>query len=178
MKVSTNSAGGDEIFQLVDQNGKEKGTAARSICHGNPKLIHAVVHLHLFDSSGRLFLQKRSKNKERYPGYWDTSVGGHVRGGEAIPSALVREVEEEIGIKSTGARLLYNYLYSDNFESEYVNTFVLVYSESLGKIKIDPVELDEGVFYNVREIENLLRKGQVTPTFKMEFNRLIEANLL
>ena len=41
-------------------------------------LLHPVVHLHLFNSRGELYLQKRPEWKDIQPGRWDTAVGGHV----------------------------------------------------------------------------------------------------
>ena len=78
-----------EMFQLVDRNGRPTGQASRQECHGNPRLIHLVVHLHVFDPAGRLYLQKRSMRKDTNPGLWDTSVGGHVSAGEMVEDALV-----------------------------------------------------------------------------------------
>ncbi|GEM_PF-175689 len=162
----------DEVFQLYTADGKETGTARRAECHGNPRLLHGVVHLHLFDEKGRLFLQKRALKKERYPGYWDTSVGGHIRGGEAVEDALEREVEEELGIDSASAEFLYTYIYRDKVESEFVFTYRLVFSGSPEAIQPDLIEIEEGAFFSKGEIEKMVSEGIVTPTFKMEYEKL------
>jgi 8-oxo-dGTP diphosphatase len=46
----------------------------------------------------KVLLAKRSSERSFYPGVWDV-VGGHCEGGEAPGDALVREVQEEIGVK-------------------------------------------------------------------------------
>jgi len=52
-----------EIFPVVDEDGNEISTAPRTVCHdGKSMLLHPVVHLHLFNEKGELFLQKRSMN--------------------------------------------------------------------------------------------------------------------
>ena len=88
----------NEIFPIVDENGKTIGSATRGECHNGSKLLHPVVHLHLLDSEGRLYLQQRPLWKEIQPGKWDTAVGGHVDYGEEIEVSLQREAREEIDI--------------------------------------------------------------------------------
>ena len=44
-----------EIFPVVDECGNVVGKATRGECHGGGKLLHPVVHLHVFDEEGRLF---------------------------------------------------------------------------------------------------------------------------
>ena len=171
----------DELLQLVDLHGDPAGTAPRSACHGNPDLIQAVVHLHLFDRSGRLYLQKRAADKDRYPGRWDTSVGGHVAPGESPEQAIRREAREELAIDLDGPaeadglpRLerLEPYIYRDEIETEYVVPFRLVYS---GSPRPNPEEVEEGAFFEVDEIRRRLKQQpeRFTPHFRLAFGRLM-----
>ena len=81
-----------EYFPLVTDDGQVVGKASRTECHSGSFFLHPVVHLHVFNSNGELYLQKRAMDKDIQPGKWDTSVGGHVDFGEEITHALRREV--------------------------------------------------------------------------------------
>ena len=87
-----------EMVPVIDPSGQVIGQAARQYVHGGSKLLHPVVHLHILNRFGELYLQKRSMSKDLLPGYWDTAVGGHVDYGESIGEALFREVSEELRI--------------------------------------------------------------------------------
>ena len=167
----------DEILQIVDRDGKPVGTAPRRECHGNPDLIQAVVHLYLFDPAGRLYLQKRSATKDRYPGRWDSSVGGHVAPGENPDEAIRREIREELGIDLSdhaGSEVLHRlvpYIYSDEVETEYVVPYRLVYS---GPLYPNPKEVETGAFFEVEDVRRRLQEQpeQFTPHFRLAFDRL------
>jgi isopentenyl-diphosphate delta-isomerase type 1 len=162
-----------EMFQLCDERGSPLGSASRAECHGNPGLIHMVVHLHVFDRDGRLFLQKRANTKDTNPGLWDTSVGGHVMAGESPRSALLREAREELGIDASGARSLYGFLYrSGSFETEYAFCFSVVQEAG---IRPDPGEIAEGRFFSMEEIAKRLGTGFLTPMFEDELPLLRRA---
>lgn len=161
-----------EMFQLVDRNGRPIGEASRQECHGNPRLIHLVVHLHLFDPGGRLFLQKRSMSKDTNPGRWDTSVGGHVGAGEKVADALLREAREELGIDASGASFLYSYLSEGTFESEFAECFML---ESSQLIHADPGEIAEGRHFTLDEVRAMIGTGALTPMFEREWPMLLDA---
>jgi isopentenyldiphosphate isomerase len=67
-----------EIFPIVDEAGRVVGKATRGGCHSGSKLLHPVVHLHVFNAQGDVYLQKRPEWKDIQPGKWDTAVGGHM----------------------------------------------------------------------------------------------------
>ena len=89
---------GSELFPVVDPSGVVVGSATRGECHGGSMLLHPVVHLHLFNSRGELYLQKRPEWKDIQPGRWDTAVGGHVDYGETVDEAMRRGVREALGV--------------------------------------------------------------------------------
>ena len=159
----------EEWFPLVNEAGETVGKATRKECHSGSKLLHPVVHLHIFDAGGRLYLQKRSMRKDIQPGKWDTAVGGHVDFGETIEEALRREVREELGIKEFVPEFVMRYVFESAIEKELVNTFRTIYE---GPFLPDEEEIDEGRFWSREEIEAALGKGLFTPNFEGEYNKL------
>jgi isopentenyldiphosphate isomerase len=159
----------EEIFPIVDEAGNTIGEAPRSVCHdGKSKLLHPVVHLHLFSSDGRLYLQKRGAMKDILPGRWDTSVGGHVSPGESVDTALRREAFEELGLNSFAPLLLGKYIWESPRERELVNSFSAI-SDELPVINKD--EIEEGRFWTLAEIAESLGREIFTPNFEHEFRK-------
>lgn len=160
-----------ELFPIVNEQGEVTGSATRAECHSGSMLLHPVVHLHIFDTQGRLYLQRRSLNKDIQPGKWDTAVGGHIDYGESVKEALRREVREELGITQFNPIHNFTYLFQSRIERELVYSYRTIYE---GDIKIDPVEIDEGRYWSFDDIVEHLGKGIFTPNFEDEFQKLIK----
>lgn len=160
----------EEMFPIVTELGEIVGAATRAECHSGSKLLHPVVHLHVYNSKGELYLQKRPDWKDIQPGRWDTAVGGHIDLGECVEEALHREVKEELGITFEKAEALTPYVFASECERELVNPFRLVYDEPI----IPSVETDGGRFWTEEEIRDALGKGILTPNFEQEYERLLK----
>lgn len=158
----------EEWFPLVTPEGEVIGKATRRECHNGSKLLHPVVHLHVFNAKGELYLQKRPMHKDIQPGKWDTAVGGHIDYGETVEEALRREVREELGIIDFTPEKLGSYVFESEVEKELVNSYRTVYT---GTITPDSYELDGGRFWSVEEIKDALGKEVFTPNFEKEFSR-------
>jgi isopentenyl-diphosphate delta-isomerase type 1 len=156
MTNTDNVTAGDEILEVVDKDGKVLGLAKRSEIHGNPSLLHRVVHILVFDGKGRLLLQRRSMSKDVAPGKWDTSVGGHVDPGENILDAARREMKEELGVEECRLDYLYAYLFSNRIESELVSTFFCEYN---GGFAFNKDEIEEIAFWDMKKIKEQIGKN-------------------
>lgn len=158
-----------ELLPVVTPDGKVVGTATRGECHsGVERPLHPVVHLHLFDSEGRLFLQRRPEWKDIQPGKWDTAVGGHVDPGESIEEALRREAREELGIEGFVPEPLERYVFESSRERELVHSFRTVWSGPV----VPSEETAGGRFWTRAEILEALGNGVFTPNFEQEYSRL------
>jgi len=155
-----------EIFPLVDEEGRVIGSATRGECHSGSRLLHPVVHLHVFNSRGEVYLQKRPEWKDIQPGKWDTSVGGHIDYGETPETALVREVREELGITDFVPEWVGQYVFEGLREREYVYIYKTVYD---GPVSPSASELDGGRFWRFEDIRAAMGQGILTPNFESEF---------
>ena len=145
--------------------------ATRGECHGGSRLLHPVVHLHVFNNTGEIFLQKRPEWKDIQPGKWDTAVGGHIDYGETPEDALLREVREELGITTFTPQWLGMYVFESQRERELVYVYQTVYD---GEIRPSEAELDGGRFWTIDEIRSAIGQGVLTPNFESEFLRFNE----
>jgi len=162
----------DELFPVVDEEGNEISVAPRSICHdGKSMLLHPVVHLHLVNSNGDLYLQKRVLTKDLLPGKWDTSIGGHLKPGESAEAALLREASEELGLKNLKQRFVRKYIWESPRERELVYSFT---GSSEDPPVINKDEIEEGRFWTIPEIRNTLGRNIFTPNFEHEFGLLFK----
>ena len=164
----------NEIFPVVDEEGRVMGSATRGECHGGAKLLHPVVHLHVFNAAGDVYLQKRPAWKDIQPGKWDTAVGGHIDYGEMPEDALRREVREELGITDFRPEFVAKYVFESSRERELVYVHRCVYD---GPIQPSSSELDGGRFWTMKDVREAMGKGVLTPNFESEFEKFfVKAN--
>ena len=166
---SVSSFENEEWLPVVEEDGKIIGKAPRSLCHRGDKILHPVVHLHVLNPHGHIYLQKRPMQKLVQPGKWDTAVGGHISYGEDLETALRREAYEEIGLKNFSTKPLGIYRWDTDMESELVYYFI---SYDFQKIRLHSEEVVEGKFWSPSQIEKQLGQGVFTPNFEFEYRLL------
>ena len=157
-----------ELFPVVTEQGEVIGSATRGECHSGSRLLHPVVHLHVFNSRGEIYLQKRPEWKDIQPGKWDTAVGGHVDYGETPAEALQREVREELGITEFMPQFVDMYVFDSRRERELVYVHRTTYD---GPVRPSQNELDGGRFWSTAEIRAAIGQGILTPNFESEYQR-------
>ena len=158
----------DELLPLVDENGNITGAATRGECHNGSMMMHPVVHLHVFNSKGELYLQKRPEWKDIQPGKWDTAVGGHIDLGEHVEQALFREAGEELGIEGFTPEALPQYVFRSERECEMVYPYKTIYDKDIRPSE----ETSGGRFWSMDEIRESIGKDILTPNFEQEFKKL------
>ncbi len=158
----------EEWLPVVDENGGVKGKIPRSVCHGDQRIMHPVVHMHVLKNNS-IFLQKRPEDKLIEPGKWDTAVGGHLSFGEDLENGLKRETLEEIGLTEFKHQFIVKYIWETDVETELVYCFI---TRDWKNIRINKKELDDGKFWPIHQIKENLGKGVFTPNFEKEFELL------
>lgn len=135
----------DEVFDLVDLSDQVIGQVRRGAAHRDPGLVHRSVQVLVFDDANRLLLQRRSRTKDLFPGYFCASASGHVLSGESYPSTAAREVEEELGVL-----LPVTYLGKAIVRSKYETEVTALFAaRSNGPFNFNPRETDGGDFVSL-----------------------------
>lgn len=98
-----------EIVDIVDVNGVPTGeTVERQRAH-REGIRHRTSHVWLVRTRGdklQLLLQKRSADKDSFPGCYDISSAGHIPAGHGFTESALRELREELGIEADAGELI------------------------------------------------------------------------
>jgi geranylgeranyl diphosphate synthase type I len=94
-----------EMCLVVDIEDNVTGAESKLICHNNDGIRHRAFSVLIFDSKGRLLVQKRSVDKITFPGVWANSCCSHpldmeseIDGTEGVKNAARRKLDQELGI--------------------------------------------------------------------------------
>lgn len=164
-----NADNNSELFPAVDPDGNVLDCITRGHAHDGSLILHPVVHVHVFNSKGELYLQHRPSWKPIQPDKWDTACGGHIEYGESVPDAMAREVREELGIDDLPeVEPLGKYVFESKVERELVYAFRVTYD---GPVIPSADELDGGRFWSCAELAEAMGKGIFTPNLESELVR-------
>ena len=138
----------NERFPIVDKNDRILRYARRSDAHGN-NFRHRAVHILISNEAGEVYLQQRSRWKDRHPLKWDSSAAGHVTGEETYDETARRELEEELSVNVPLERIL-KLSASQRTDQE----FIWLYRGAVsGNLKPNPAEIERGAFFPLEVID-------------------------
>ena len=156
-----NDVGLDMTIDRVDENDNVISTIIRREVF-EKRAGFRVIHVFIFDSRGRLLLQKLSPSRQRHPEYWGSSVAGYVFSGEEYHEAAKRRVAQELGVD-----LRLDRVGKTMMNDEGCNKFITVFeSRSEGPFSPDQSHIAELRFIPVEGLLDKQDTGEIklTPT--------------
>lgn len=164
------------MLELVDEHGTTIGTAEKVSAHQPPGQLHRAFSVFLFDTDGRMLLQRRALGKYHSPGVWSNTCCGHPYPGEPPFLAAVRRTFEELGLAPSllqeAGTVRYNHPdpASGLVEQEYNHLFV---GHVGTEPRPDPEEIADTAFVKAEELAAL----RESTTFSAWFPTVLEAAL-
>lgn len=156
------------LLELVDEDGRTIGTAEKVAAHQAPGRLHRAFSVFLFDTAGRLLLQRRAATKYHSPGVWSNTCCGHPYPGEPPFVAAARRTAEELGatpmVLREAGTVRYNHPdpASGLVEQEYNHLFVGLVG---GPPEADPKEVAETAFVTPQELAGRRARGPFSAWF-------------
>ena len=154
-----------EYLDIVDEYGRPTGEIiSRDTAHRDG-ILHRTAHVWVVretEGKPQILLQKRSMEKESFPGLYDTSSAGHIPAGtEPLESAL-RELQEELGIRAGKDDLSYAGIFRIQYEKVFHGklfrdnevTWVYVYRKpvEISALVLQQSEVDEVRWFDLNEV--------------------------
>lgn len=149
----------DLPIQIVDAQNNPIGGATKQEAW-RKGLIHRIVRISILDEKGRMLMQKRSDQKELYPGRWDNSAAGHVDVGETYEQAALRELYEELGLQGVALQPMGDY-YVDVTAGwrkmrRFTRSYKIVLKDPLPAFSLPPEEVSDVRWMKISEIKELI----------------------
>lgn len=153
-----------ELLDICGEDGLPTGAVIEREAAHRDGVLHRTAHVWIVRRKGgrwQILLQKRSRTKDSFPGFYDTSSAGHIPAGEEpLPSAL-RELEEELGLCAQPEQLLrighIRSCYEKQFygrpfrDNEYINVFLYNGEVDETALRLQESEVEEVRWFDLEE---------------------------
>ena len=145
-----------EYWDIYNQDGSKTSKCVKRGDAMKDEEYHLVAHVLILNDQNELLIQKRTMNKESYPGYWDFGVGGSAVCSEDSRTCAHRELLEEVGINhdfSTDVPLLRTYgIHS------LIDFYVIHYEGKCEDLMLQQEEVSEVSWASMEKIEELIKQ--------------------
>jgi 8-oxo-dGTP pyrophosphatase MutT (NUDIX family) len=141
-----------EVVALVDRSGAVVGQAERATVRRD-NLMHATTGILVRDEEGRIYVHRRSPDKDWAPGHHDAAAGGVLTLGEEPAVSAARELAEELGITGALLRPLGLHVYEDHTTRCVEHCFETTWS---GPVRHADGEVVWGAWMSLSELDRHL----------------------
>ncbi|MGC5170885.1 isopentenyl-diphosphate Delta-isomerase [Micromonospora sp. DT81.3] len=144
---------------LLDDEGREIGTAPKSSVHGTDTALHLAFSCHVMDEEGRVLVTRRALGKTTWPGVWSNSFCGHPRPAEPVLQAVHRRAEYELGITLTDIQLalpLFRYRAVDASGIVEHEVCPVYTARTYDELRLNPLEVAEARWVHPADLASSL----------------------
>lgn len=117
--------------------------------------IYRVSALWIENADGDILLAQRSFSKKHSPGKWGPAVAGTNDEGETYDSNIIKEAEEEIGLRDCQFEKIHKLRVSRTYNF-FCQWYRVVLDRELSEFKIDPVEVETIKWFSKNELKRAL----------------------
>lgn len=161
----------EEYLDIVNEQDEVIGKDTRKNVHDNHR-IHRGVHVIVVNSRGEILIQKRSKAKDYYPGYFDMSVGAQVQSGESYEESAIRELYEELGCSTSELNYIGDYDAYSERQREKRRLFIHICE---GPFSPSSDEIESIAFMSIDDIARAMENEPFTEGFKNSFKIYVDS---
>ena len=148
-----------ELLDVLDEEGNETGRVEEKDVIHEKALWHKEVDVWIVNEQGKILIQKRAATKKQAPNKW-SSTGGHVKSGEDVKEAMVREIKEEIGMDCKKENLHLILIAKHRSWRGDNNVFRYLYfyrtEKQLQDFIIEKREVSELKYISIQELEHIV----------------------
>ncbi len=162
-----------EVLDVVNEAGIPIGeTVSRDTAH-REGIRHRTAHVWIVretEGGYEILLQKRSEEKESFPGLYDTSSAGHIPAGDEPLESALRELEEELGIAAAPEELCFAGMFRIRYETQFHGkpfrdnevTSVYVYGRPVdaANLRLQESEVSEVRWFPLDEVAEEIRSSR------------------
>lgn len=144
---------------VVNKQDKVIGKYSREVCHLGKGKLHRAFSVFVVNKKGEILLQKRSKFKKLWPGFWSNACCSHFTEISNKKKQAEKRLREEMGF-TCPLKFLFKLRYQARFknigsENEITYVFLGRYN---GKVKPDPKEVAEYRWLDPTGLEREIRE--------------------
>ena len=150
-----------EMMDIYDENRIPLGRQRERHSPMVPGEYRLVIHVVVFDSRGRMLIQRRTHLKEAWPGRWDVTIGGGVDAGETSRQGAEREFREELGYPlSLAGEIPY---VSVNFPGGFDDYYLVNLDLPLEELRLQREEVAEVRWAEEEDVVSMIRSERFIP---------------